>query len=231
MLLSICIPVYNNFNLTKACLRDLSFLPDDHEVIVVNDGSDASMVPNLMNLSKDQLPVNILFQHHMFNEGFSNSCNDSFEKSFGEYVLFLNNDIRVQKNHTNWTLPLIEAAKDGSLVGPNGGLLDDNLNFIRETNKIEDGNFYMSGWCLCAKKETFNKLIINNYIGPFSEEFGKAYFEDTDLGLRAKRLNINMKIVPVPVIHLGKQTTNKVGLSSLYLPAKEKFIKKWQNKI
>lgn len=230
MRLSICIPVFNNYNLTKACLRDLSFLSDDNEVIVVDDGSTDDTV-NLLNLSKNELPQNFKYIRNEVNGGFAFGSNKAYGMAVGEYILFLNNDIRVHKNHSNWIDCLIKAASDGSLVGPNGGLLDNNLNFIRETNKIEDGNFYMSGWCLCAKKETFKKLILKNHVGPFSEEFGKAYFEDTDLGLRAKQLNINMKIVPVPVIHLGKQTTSKVGLSNLYLSAKEKFIQKWQNKI
>jgi GT2 family glycosyltransferase len=99
---------------------------------------------------------------------------------------------------------------------------------MRETTTIEKGNFYMSGWCLCAKKDVFNKFILpeNEFKGPFTEEF-KTYFEDTDLGYRATELGIPFKIVPVPVFHFGKTTSMKLGISNLYLPAKAKFITKW----
>lgn len=229
MRLSICIPVFNNYNLTKSCLKDLSFLPNDHEIIIF-DNNSADDTINLLDLPKDQLPKNFQYIRSDVNLGFSGGSNKSYNIADGEYILFLNNDIRVKNNYMYWTELLMNAAEDGSLVGPNGGLLDNDLNFIRETNKIEDGIFYMSGWCLCAKKEVFKKLIINDYPGPFTEEF-KTYFEDTDMSLRAKQLNINMKVIPVPLIHLGRMTSKQVGLSGLYLSAKEKFKAKWTNKI
>lgn len=37
--LSIVIPVFNKYAFTKACLTDLSKLPEDHQIIIVDNGS------------------------------------------------------------------------------------------------------------------------------------------------------------------------------------------------
>ncbi len=164
------------------------------------------------------------------NTGFACACNSGYDCSNAEYVLFLNNDIKVKSNHENWTDNLLESVGDG-LISPNGGIVDKNGNFITETDEVVNGNFYLSGWCLLGKKSIFDKLKINNYVGPFSEEFGIAYFEDTDMGLRAAQLQIPMMVQAVPVHHFGKQTSAKVGLSQLYMHAKPIFTAKWKGKL
>lgn len=248
MRLSIVIPVFNNWNLTKSALKDLSKLPSDVEVIVVDDCSSdntaewswhqnnpAAAMPDVYpedypNNPGIDVPLTLKVVKQKNNGGFAKSCNKGFEVSSGEYVLFLNNDIRVRKDYETWVDDLIYGAKDNSLVGPTGGILDNNLNFISETNTIVPGNFYMSGWCLCAKRSLFENFILelNEFKGPFSEEFGRAYFEDTDLGFRARAANITMKIVPVPVVHFGKMTSRKENIGELYLGAKSKFMNKWK---
>jgi GT2 family glycosyltransferase len=87
----------------------------------------------------------------------------------------------------------------------------------------------MSGWCLASSKDIWNKLIIKDYIGPFSEEFGVAYFEDTDVSLYARKLGIKFNIVDVPVVHFGKQTSKQLNTYALYNHARKIFIKKWSS--
>ena len=118
------------------------------------------------------------------------------------------------------------------------GQLDDNLNFIREANQVLPGKSYMSGWCIASSKYIGNKLdiprkfplLINNTNIPqiFSEEFGKAYFEDTDLSFRARELGIKFEVVDIPVVHFGKQTSKQLNTYQLYKTAREVFIKKWK---
>lgn len=229
MKLSICIPVYNNYNLTKSCLKDLSFLTDDSEVIIFDNNSTDETI-NLLNLQKNELPKNFKYIRSENNLGFGIGSNKAYQESQGEYILFLNNDIRVKSNHINWVKNLIDGAEDGSIVGPTGGLLDKDFNFIRETNKIENGNSYLSGWCLCAKKETFDKLILSENIGPFDSRYF-VFHEDTDLSFRAKELLIPLKIIDVPVIHFGHMTAKKCNMSKLYLESRAIFEAKWKTKL
>lgn len=225
IILSIIIPVYNNCNFTKGCIEDLIKLHDDHEIIIVNNASTDNTLEMLYNFSNR---VKVITNAE--NLGFAKACNIGYAASAGNNVLFLNNDIRVKSNHNNWTEEILKYCSD-HLVSPNGGLIDNLCNFITETDKVVEGNFYLSGWCLGSSKINFDKLIINSYVGPFSEEFGIAYYEDTDLSFRAAELNIQFKVVDVPVKHFGKMTSKKIGLSSLYLPAQKIFKNKWLNKL
>lgn len=219
--LSIVIPVFNKYNFTKACLQDLSQLPEDHEIIVVDNASSDETQGELQNNPR------IIYVRNENNLGFAKGCNRGYGMATAPNVLFLNNDIRVKSNFTDWTTPLLQHC-DGYLVGPTMGQLDKDFNFVREANGLLDGNSYMSGWCLCASKEIWNKLIINHYQGPFSEEFGIAYFEDTDLGFRAKRLKIDTVVVSIPVVHFGRVSSAQLNTHQLYRQAKQIFDKKWK---
>lgn len=223
--LSIVIPVYNNYNFTKKCLEDLSELPDDHEIIVLDNGSTDS---TRKLESTDRLRV----YHCNKNHGFSKGVNIAYTMTSGKNVMFLNNDIRVRSNKSDWTSKIIEVAESGRrLVGPTVGVLDQGLNFVTEANKIpSSGYVYMSGWNITASVDTWKELILDEYEGPFTQEFG-TYFEDTDLSFRAKELGIGLNIVECPVHHFGKMTSKKIGTMSLYAPAKAKFIQKWRERI
>ena len=222
-ILSIVIPVFNKYNFTKSCLADLSQLPDDHEIIIIDNGSvDETQI----ELEKN---TRIKYYRQSNNLGFARACNIGYNKADASNILFLNNDIRVKSNYTNWTKELLKWCPQ-ALVGPTMGQLDNNLNFVQEANKLLIGKSYMSGWCLASSKDIWNKLIINNYQGPFSEEFGIAYFEDTDLSFRARKLRIPMQVVDVPVVHFGKQTSSQLNTHQLYSQARQIFVKKWASK-
>lgn len=224
--LSIVIPVFNNASFTRSCLQDLIQLPEDHQLIVVDNGSTDETDEVLAaspRVKTVKLPE---------NRGFAAACNEGYRQSEGECITFLNNDIRVKNHHQDWTQALIGGAGDGSLVGPTGGLLDASLNFITETQKyIESPYFYMSGWNLTALKSTFQKLDLSGEGEVFSLEFGLAFFEDTDLSFRAKQLGIPFKMIEVPVVHFGHMTAKKLNMSQLYQQARTKFVNKWLGKI
>jgi GT2 family glycosyltransferase len=224
--LAIVIPVWNNWQYTKKAIRDLLELPNNHQVIVVDNGStdDTTKIGGFGG--------RVLVRRNNENLGFAKACNAGFalavEQGF-ENVMFLNNDVKVLDCHDSWTASLISAAERGSIVGPTVGCLDSNLNFVCEAVKYPTRGFgYISGWCIVASVNTWQKLILDGDEGPFSTEFG-FYFEDTDLGFRAKAQNIPCEVVPVPVKHLGKATAKLLGVSELYLKAKPIFMAKWRS--
>jgi O-antigen biosynthesis protein len=226
-LLSIVIPVWNKFNFTKSCLKDLEQLPDDHEIIIVDNGSSDETQLNLESNTR------IVYHRLPNNLGFSQGCNIGYGLASAPNVLFLNNDIRVQSRYTDWTAPLLAHCHEG-LVGPTMGQLDSNLNFVQEANNLLVGSYtYMSGWCLASSKNIWEELKlersdVGNLIPQiFSEEFGPAYFEDTDLSFRARKQGIPFKVVPVPVFHFGKQTSKQLNTHMLYNNARQIFVNKW----
>jgi GT2 family glycosyltransferase len=223
--LSICIPVYNKYAFTKSCLDDLYKLPEDHEIIIIDNGSTDDTESLLKNNNR------IKYIRNDSNLGFARACNQGYATAQSDKVLFLNNDIRVKSNYDNWTNSLIEKCDEG-LVGPTMGQLDSELNFVKESNSVLNGNSYMSGWCLVSSKSNFDKLNIKRKDSDlpqiFSEEFF-CYFEDTDLSFRARQLNIKMNVVSIPVVHFGKISSKQLNTYQLYSKAKVIFYNKWHN--
>jgi len=226
-ILSIVIPVYNKYNFTKSCLNDLLHLPEDHEIIVVDNGSTDETQQSL-DENKE-----IVYHRNSENLGFAKACNIGYGLASAPNILFLNNDIRVRDNKDTWTQELIKYCPN-ALVGPTMGQLDNDLNFVQEANKVLAGKSYMSGWCIASSKQTWSKLTIprpesdtTEYPQVFSEEFGLAYFEDVDLSFRAKKIGIDFKIVDIPVVHFGKTTSKTLNVPKLYNHARNIFIKKW----
>lgn len=224
--LSIIVPVYNKYNFTKSCLQDLFQLPSDtHEIIVFDNGSSDETQSELEKI-KDR--PNFHYIRSELNGGFAFACNNGYRAANAPNVLFLNNDIRVKNGHQVWTQALLEHCEH-AVVGPTMGQLDQHFNFIREANtQLTGERVYLSGWCLASSKKILDKLRIGNYIGPFSEEFGLAYFEDSDLGFRARQLNIPIKVVNIPVVHFGKISSQQLNTYNLYTKAKKIFTEKWR---
>jgi GT2 family glycosyltransferase len=227
-LLAIVIPAWNNYHAyTKKTLQFLKKLPPNHKVFLIDNASTDDT--KFLVSSK-----NIEIIHNKNNLFFAKACNQGFTlaKTQGfQHVMFLNNDIKIIGNYDSWTKPIILQAEKGKIVGPTVGCLDDNLNFICESNKFPvKGHWYISGWNITASVNTWNKLILPHHKGPINEIFG-FYFEDTDLSLRAQKLNIVCEIIPVPVKHFGKATSKKLGLNELYLRAKNIFLNQWQGKL
>ena len=234
--LAIVIPVWNNWHYTKKALQGLNLLPKDHCIIVVDNASD----DETKNLESNGI-IDVVRNERNF--GFAIACNIGFNRAqeLGyEHVMFLNNDIKVVKDFDTWTQPILDECIGDTLVGPTVGCLDENLTFITEAPKIPSkGYFYMSGWNMTATMVAWEKLQIDTPAmndlpacsGPFTAEFGLAYFEDTDTSLRARELDFNFEIVPVPVKHFGKATSKKMGISRLYQYAKPLFLAKWKDRV
>jgi len=235
--LSIVIPVFNKWNFTKACLTDLSGLTDDHQIIIIDNGSTDETNDEIMKLAETPgLRYKLTYKKNEVNLGFAKACNQGYSMAIAPNVLFLNNDIRVKSNHQDWTQELIKWCPQ-ALVGPTMGQLDNELNFVQEANRSLPGKSYMSGWCLASSKEIWDKLdnrrdtieLYDRTPPPqiFSEEFGLAYFEDTDLSFRARNLGIAMHVIEIPVVHFGKQTSRQLNTHQLYKQARQIFVKKW----
>ena len=245
MKLSIVIPVFNKWNFTKSCLKDLVQLPSDNEIIIVDNGSSDETQEEMDKINTTSEAVNghsVKYYRNHVNMGFAIGCNVGFGESTGDNVMFLNNDIRVKERHEDWTSIVLDAIKEDTLVGPTGAMVDPtyNFQFLYETLDPKKPKNYMSGWCLSASRKTWNKLeiardpiLIYDHQPPpqiFSEEFGLAYFEDTDLGFRAKRMKMNFEMVEIPVVHFGKVSSGQINTSALYSKARTIFINKWGNK-
>lgn len=88
---SIIVPVYNIENYVEKTLDSLSSIPDNTEIIIVNDGSTDNTWRNVENYvaSHDMRDIQLLTQP---NAGVSVARNTGIEAAKGEYLIFVDGD-------------------------------------------------------------------------------------------------------------------------------------------
>lgn len=240
--LSFCIPVYGQQSFTQSLIKDLLKLPNTYEIVICDNNSpdDTYFIVNDLIAARKPEQAQLVYiraPENLMHSGGSNKC---FKEAKGQNICFLNNDVRVQKDHASWAEVLIEPCQAGKIVGPTGGLLNSDFEFLKESNVLEDSPYsYLSGWCVAGSRETFNKLRPDHF---FNFKTGKAqeglsagpwddsifYGNDMDLAIRARKLNIPLEIIDLPLKHFGRITTKGMkNTSKLYLEGVEKLRVKY----
>ncbi|MEQ7050306.1 glycosyltransferase [Paenibacillaceae sp. P-4] len=240
-MVSIIIPVYNQWNYTYACLASILENTKDisYEVIVADDMSTDETV----NLK--EYVENVTVVRDGENRGFLLNCNNAAEHANGKYIFFLNNDTNVQPEWLSSLVNLMEndntiGLSGSKLVYPDGrqqeaggiiwndasgwnyGRLDDphkpDYNYVKESD-------YISGAAIMIRKSLWDQL------GGFDERYVPAYFEDTDLAFEVRRLGYRVVFQPSSVVvhfeGISHGTDTGSGIKSYQLKNKEKFLEKW----
>lgn len=232
--LSIVIPVFNKWNYTKSCLKDLHQLPNDHEIIVIDNGSTDETQEEILKLATEMWNndpelkrAHFSYRRNEENVFHSKACNQGAMTAQADNILFMNNDIKVRSNHSNWTKNIIDACKDHTIVGPTMGLLDKQLNFVKEANEQLEGYSYIGGWCIAANKETWKKASIK--VDQIWNEHYPMYFNDTDLSFRARRSGLKLQVISLPdVVHFGKVSATQLNINKLYNEGRKVFLQDWK---
>jgi GT2 family glycosyltransferase/2-polyprenyl-3-methyl-5-hydroxy-6-metoxy-1,4-benzoquinol methylase len=241
---SIVIPVYNEFNYTYNCLKSIIENSGDkvnYEILIADDCST--------DLTKDIMKIvsNIRVIKTSRNFGFLGNCNNTAKYAKGKYILFLNNDTQVQEN---WLLSLVELIEkeeaigavgsklvfeDGTLQEAGGVLWNDasawnygrgsdpalpEFNYVKEVD-------YISGAALMIRKSIWEKL------GGFDETFTPAYCEDTDICFSIKKLGYKVMYQPASVVVHFEGISNGTDLSEgqkqYQVINQKKFYNKWKD--
>jgi len=119
-LVSIIIPVYNQAELTTACIKAVyqHTLINHCEVIIVDNGSDTSTQKALTELQQSFKTLKVIRQQENLN--FALGSNLGFAASQGANVVFLNNDTEVT---ANWLEPIIAPLAKPEIVAVQPKLL------------------------------------------------------------------------------------------------------------
>jgi GT2 family glycosyltransferase len=240
-LVSVIIPVYDNWEVTERCLA--SVLSCDAEIaielIVVDDASTDETPEKLSRL----LGVNVL--RNPVNVGFVSGCNRGAAVARGRYLFFLNNDTHLYADSIAALVRRIERDGDIGIVGSKlvypdgklqeaGGIIwsdafawnyghsDDvdrpEYNFARDVD-------YVSGAALLVRADLFQELE------GFDERYAPAYYEDADLCFAARAHGMRVVYEPSSVVtHHGGLTAGRdvtAGMKRFYEINRPKFESKW----
>ena len=242
-LVSIIIPVYNQFDYTYKCLDSILKNSGDvsYEVIIADDNS------NDFTVQIEKRVHNVVVVRNEKNLRFLRNCNHAAQYARGSYILFLNNDTQVQDN---WLQPLLDLIVKDSLTGMVGSKLVYADGWLQEAggivwndasawnygnrknpgdpeyNYVKEADF-ISGACIMIKKKLWDS------IGGFDEEFAPAYYEDVDLAFEVRRQGYKVLYQPLSVVvhfeGISNGTDISSGQKSYQVANKEKFYKKWKD--
>ncbi|GEM_PF-984592 len=225
---------WNNPHLLKNCVESVLKNTDSPaRLIIVDNGSDAQTVRYLQSLKGTaSLPVEILY--NPTNEGFAKGNNRGIRHSTAPYVCLLNNDTVVAPG---WLGILIEAAQTNPIIGIvnptsnsfGGGPSESNLASVEAYARsrmeparlIEMGSAI--GFCFLIKRAVIDS------VGLLDEQYEKAYYEDIDYCLQAKKAGfICVMATGAYVYHVEKASSGgKTKNADFIQKNRRRFLKKW----
>jgi GT2 family glycosyltransferase/2-polyprenyl-3-methyl-5-hydroxy-6-metoxy-1,4-benzoquinol methylase len=242
-LVSIIIPVYNQWEYTYSCLYSILQYTENvsYEIIVADDVSTDETV----NIGSFIEYITVVRDE--VNRGFLLNCNNAAKHARGKYLYFLNNDTNVQPQ---WLSSLVELMEGNETIGmagsklvyPDGkqqeaggiiwndasgwnfGRLDDpskpEYNYVKEVD-------YISGAAIMIRTELWKQ------IGGFDERYVPAYNEDSDLAFEVRKHGHKVVYQPASVVvhfeGVSHGTDTGSGIKSYQIENKEKFLLKWKD--
>ncbi len=152
-LVSIVIPVYNRWDLTRQCLESLwkHTLEGAAEIIVVDNGSNDGTAEELRDLQEQGRIQAIINEEDL---GFARACNMGATAASHPYVLFLNNNTEVTPG---WLEPLVATLDLDSMVGavgsrmlfPDGTIRHAGMAIVEQERQSEK---FLDVKSLCDRK-------------------------------------------------------------------------------
>ncbi|MFZ3387221.1 MAG: glycosyltransferase family 2 protein, partial [Candidatus Hydromicrobium sp.] len=219
--ISISIVNLNGEKYLKDCLdsiKKLNYPQDKLEIILVDNGStDKSL--NLVSSGYPQVKI----IKNGKNMGFAFANNQAARAAKGEYVAFLNNDTRVDKD---WLIELLRPIyMDKEVVASGSKVLSidgKKLDFVGGMINFEGKGFQID-YGVPADKDKYNlysylpfvnggAMMVDRRVfletGGFDEDFF-AYYEDVDFGWRLWVLGYKVVFAPKSIVYHHHHGTSK----------------------
>jgi GT2 family glycosyltransferase len=218
--ISVVVLMHNNVSMTKHCLDALSVAIEslDHEIILLDNASTVDIDP-LLKFSR-------IFKHFQYfrceeNVPFSIANNLGVSKSFGRWLLFLNNDVFLKPDSVKQLIESLESNEHVGVVG--GKLLFPGEKYVQHAgigqmlwehpsnygvgasprdDRIQHSceRFALSGAMLCVSRKVFEK------VSGFDERYIWGT-EDIDFCLKIRAAGLQVLYCPEAVgIHFESAT-------------------------
>ncbi|WP_165842828.1 glycosyltransferase [Phenylobacterium deserti] len=222
---SIVLVLFNQVELTFACLRSLVFALDTPCEVIIADNASSDRTAELLGRLDGARVVSNASNLH-----FVRGVNAAAELARGRHILLLNNDTRVWPGSIAAAVGRLEQEADLAAVGGRIELLD---GVLQEAGSIiwRDGTAtgygrgadpwdpefqfrrdvdYASGAFLMIRRDVWRRL------GGFDEAFAPAYYEETDLCMRIRAAGLRVGFEPrVLVSHFefGSSTGSEAAIA------------------
>ena len=187
--LSVVIVLYNQAELTLACLQSLTqHLPDESEVILI-DNASTDKTDALLQLVEGATII-----RNNENLHFLRACNQSRDFVKGQYLLLLNNDAQILSGTVEKAMTILAEKNE---IGAVGGRIINLDGLLQEAGSI----IWQDGSCLgygrgeypdkpeyrfrrpvdyCSGAFLLTRTALFQGMGGFDEAFAPAYYEETD---------------------------------------------------
>jgi len=210
-MISVIIPTYNNKTQFLTYLKQNFQFIKDCEIIIVNDNpkQDLSQIPK-------EFP-SIRLINNQENLGFAKSVNYGIGQSHGEFILLLNDDVKLldesyqtalkyfKRDDKLFAVSFAQKEKGERVVGKNVLDWQRGLFFHRAADNLEPGlNAWAEGGSCLIDKVKFHQL------NGFNTIYSHFYWEDIDLSYRAEKKGWRIFFDPtIIVIHHHQSTIGK----------------------
>jgi len=200
------------------------------EILVIDDGSTDDSVVFL----KENYPQIKLVEHKK-NFGYAAGCNTGVKEAIGDLVVILNLDVAPSADFLEHALPHFEDKKvfavsfNEGKFGPGKLEWQDGFLQIIPTQVVNQTSLtdWPSGGSSIFKKEIWQKL------GGMDNLFLPFYFEDMDLGIRARKGGYQCLWEPKSeVIHHHEASINPQNFSQEYIDSikqRNHLLLTWKN--
>jgi GT2 family glycosyltransferase len=225
--ISVVIPVYNAPEELERCLASVySTVPDDTEVVVIDDASPDPSTQTVLNRWREIMPASWKFHANQKNRGFVATANLGMRLTQNDVVL-LNSDTEPTPG---WLRGLQKCLSSDPLIATatpwtNNGEIASIPRFCQVNPVPPDASAVARvialtgsaiypelptavGFCMAIARRAIDR------IGLFDEDlFGKGYGEENDFSIRAVQAGMrNVLCDDVYIVHLGGRSFGPTGL-------------------
>ena len=238
---SIVVVTCNNLVFNRLCLESLLCHTRgvNHEIIVVDNGSDDGTAEYVEGLARRQQQFRVILNGR--NMGFAPACNQGLRTASGLVVVLLNNDTIVPPG---WLPGLLRHLDDPAvgLVGPvtnragNEAQIETSyrtygamLDFARGHRRAHDGRRFdirtLTMFCTAWRRSVLDR------IGVLDEQFESGLFEDDDYSMRVRQAGYRVVCAEdVFVHHFGQATIGNLAPAGRYGALFHANRRRWEAK-
>ena len=217
--ISIIIPVYNKWHLTRACINSILETCDGgitYEIILADDGSKDDTTKG------DTIFPGVIIVRTPQNMGFLRNCNNAAKHARGRHILLLNNDTIVFPNWLSSLYELMESDEKAGLVGskliyPSGEIQEAGGVIWNDASALNYGHgdpYNSCGHCSFIREADYisgASILVRGRLwremGGFDQRYKTAYCEDCDLAMEVRAHGLRVLYQPAStVIHFEHQS-------------------------